>query len=254
MSYWFRLGADGVFDKYSYERNLEVEGFDHIVQCPAKRYNRKTVLGLDGYLLTGGGELETVVRNAYTFGKSHTSSTSNYVMNWLRGNNCVIFSDDETHYRKYNLFENLQAETEIDGKGYSLTIPFTCDPYRYWTSPTEVEILSAGGQSGTAVQNTATAANAPLIRVGRINRSGGTGWIQFGTGADNRVEFSDLKYPLYIDTALREVYFEDPTNGNANSITTLQKFPTWAAGQSKTITFGGNVLKLLIKMRERDLN
>lgn len=255
MSYWFQLGKDGVFTTFSYERGLDVEGMDSQIVCPAKRYTRRNVLGLDGYLLTGGGELETITRNVNVFGQNHTASTSNYIMNWLRGNNCVIFSDDSTHYRKYDLFEAMQATSEIDGKGYELTIPFTCTPYRYWVSPTTVRVNAAEGAAGKTVINAGTAANLPLIRVGRINEGGGSGWVQFGTGTDNRVEFSELRYPLYIDSELREVYYENLSDGNANAITTLSKFPSWTGNNgSKTITFGGNVLKLDIQMRERDTN
>jgi len=229
-----------------------VESVDSIVTAPARRFERRKVLGLDGYLLTGGGERETVTRNAVCFGAGHTASTPVYILNWLRNNNNVIFSDDETRYRKYNLFEEIKAVSEIDGKGYELTIPFTCDPYRYWVSPTTTNINSSQGAAGYRLNNTATAECLPRIRVGRTSASGGAGWIQWGTGSGNRIEFSNLSYPLYIDSELREIYYEDTANGNANEITTLAKFPTIAGNGYKDITFGGNVLKLTVESRERD--
>lgn len=253
MAYWFQLGVDGSFNNtgYSYNKDISVESFDNLVATPMQRFEKKQILGRAGYLITGGGELDNITRTASVFGAEHSASTPITILKWLRDNNCVKFSDDPTRYRKYNLHGAMQSRTAMDGLGYELDIPFDCEPFRYWVTPSTT-LIDSTGAIGTMVQNAASAPNAPRIRVGRRTQGGGAGWVQFGDSEEGRVEFSNLAYPLYIDTELREVYFEDTTNGNANAITTLSKFPSWDSLEWKTISFGGNVLKLNIEMRERD--
>lgn len=257
----FRLG-DNV-NSTARSRDLYVESFED-VSLPGTRQSLTEIPYKDGFILTGDTSRKGIKRVAHCYLKSYTNMTAAYVLQWVRNNNKVFFSDEgadsagtgpqQALFRYYSVYDDMIA-SRVSGGALELDITFICQPYRYLETPTTVNVTYAEGtsESGKVVENIGNTANAPLVRVGRANQAGGSAWIAWGSYASERIEFTDLKYPLYIDTELKEVYYEDSSHGNANLITSLNKFPSIPGSGQRTIKFGGNVAQLQISMRERML-
>ncbi|WP_459480238.1 phage tail protein [Clostridium saccharoperbutylacetonicum] len=128
------------------------------VSLSAENTKEITIEGRDGFLTEFKGYSgETKKVEADYFGDDPYS-----ICSWLRGNGEVTFSNEEGFYYKARISNQIPLEQIIKNQMYNFLIQFRCQPFKYFISGRNKNIINS---NGTILNNFGNHKALPIITI-----------------------------------------------------------------------------------------
>ncbi len=206
---------------------------------PAERVKEITVPGRAGTLTMTEGD--TVLDNVVLTCECTVPPTADLaaITNWLRGTGIVIFGNDATKCYKARLDNQLDFARMVSVQAYrEVAIPFTCQPFKYQTTPDADIVKTVSGQTAS---NPGTVFSLPKIKVE------GSGDITI-TIATQAIQLTGISGGIIIDSEMMDAY--DLTATALLNEQMIGDFPIIPPGNF-AISWTGTVTKVTITPRWR---